>query len=138
MALIVGPALAGVLERRFQAHRRFLLAFGHLGAATAIVLMVAAGALGLGVAADAVLLVAFGLLISLQVICFALVRAAVPPDRVGRALSAMNISFFGGAAVLQAASGAAAAASGVGGALLVFAFALVVCTFAFLRLPGPR
>ncbi len=138
MALIVGPALAGVLERRFQAQRRFLLAFGHLGAAAAIVLMVAAGALGLGVAADAVLLVAFGLLISLQVICFALVRAAVPPDRVGRALSAMNISFFGGAAVLQAASGAAAAASGVGGALLVFAVALVVCTVAFLRLPGPR
>ena len=89
-------------------------------------------------AADALLLVAFGLLISLQVICFALVRAAVPPERVGRALSAMNMSFFGGAAVLQAASGMAAAWAGIGGALLVFAGALVACTLLFLRLPGPR
>lgn len=137
-ALIAGPALAGLLERRFQAHRRALLVAGHLGAAAAIALMVAGGALGWGVAADAMLLTAFGLLISLQVICFALVRAAVPPERAGRALSAMNMSFFGGAAVLQAASGGAAAAGGVGAALLVFAAALVVCTLAFLRIPGPR
>jgi len=137
-ALIAGPAIAGLLERRFQRHRRGLLVTGHLGAAVAILLMVAGGALGWGVAADAVLLAAFGLLISLQVICFALVRAAVPPDQVGRALSAMNMSFFGGAAVLQAASGAAAAAGGVGAALAVFAVALIACTLAFLRLPGPR
>ena len=137
-ALIAGPALAGMLERRFQRHRRGLLVLGHLGAAAAILLIVAGGALGWGVAADAVLLVAFGLLISLQVICFALVRVAVAPERVGRALSAMNISFFGGAAVLQAASGAAAAAGGVAAALLVFAAALVACTLLFLRLPGPR
>jgi predicted MFS family arabinose efflux permease len=138
VALIVGPALAGLLERRFQAQRRALLVVGHLGGAAMIGLIVLGGALGWGVAADAVLLAGFGLLISLQVICFALVRAAVPPERVGRALSAMNISFFGGAAVLQAASGAAAAAGGVGAALLVFAVALVACTLAFLRLPGPR
>ncbi len=137
-ALIAGPAIAGMLERRFQAHRRALLVGGHLGAAAAVVLMVLGGRLGWGAGADAVLLVAFGLMISLQVICFALVRAAVPPERVGRALSAMNISFFGGAAVLQAASGAAAAASGIGAALLVFAAALVACSLAFLRLPGPR
>jgi hypothetical protein len=40
--------------------------------------------------------------------------------------------------VLQAASGAAAAAGGIGAALMVFAVALVACTLAFLRLPGPR
>jgi predicted MFS family arabinose efflux permease len=137
-ALIAGPAIAGLLERRFQRHRRALLVVGHLGAAAAILLMVAGGALGWGVLADAVLLAAFGLLISLQVICFALVRAAVPAAQVGRALSAMNMSFFGGAAVLQAASGAAASAEGVGAALAVFAVALVACTLAFLRLPGPR
>ena len=137
-ALIAGPAMAGMLERRFQPIRRALLAAGHLGAAAAILLMVAGGALGWGVAADAVLLVAFGLLISLQVICFALVRAAVPPERAGRALSAMNMSFFGGAAVLQAASGVAAGWGGVGAALSVFAVALIACTLVFLRLPGPR
>nr|WP_248291555.1 MFS transporter [Neoroseomonas marina] len=138
LALIAGPAIAGILERRFQAHRRALLVGGHLGAALMVALMVAGGSLGWPVMADAVLLVAFGLMISLQVICFALVRAAVPPERVGRALSAMNVSFFGGAAVLQAASGAAAAWGGVGAALLVFAAALVICSLAFLRLPGPR
>jgi predicted MFS family arabinose efflux permease len=138
IALIIGPAVAGMLERRFQRHRRGMLVAGHLGAAAAIVLMVLGGALGWGVAADAVLLFAFGLLVSTQVICFALVRAAVPPDRVGRALSAMNVSFFGGAAVLQAVSGVAAASGGVAAALLVFAAALAACTLAFLRLPGPR
>ncbi len=138
VALIVGPVVAGVLERRVQRHRRALLAAGHLGAATAILLLVAGGHLGWGVATDAVLLFAFGLLVSSQVICFALVRAAVPPERVGRALSAMNFSFFGGAAVLQAASGVAAAAGGIGAALMVFAAALILCTLAFLRLPGPR
>ncbi|WP_198375363.1 MFS transporter [Neoroseomonas rubea] len=137
-ALIAGPAIAGLLERRFQAWRRGLLAAGHLGGAAAIVAMVAAGTAGLPVATDALLLVAFGLVISLQVICFALVRAAVPPERVGRALSAMNISFFGGAAVFQAASGFAAAWAGIGAALLVFAAGLVACTLLFLRLPGPR
>ncbi|GGJ31214.1 MFS transporter [Neoroseomonas lacus] len=138
IALIIGPAVAGMLERRFQRHRRGMLAAGQLGAAAAIVLIVAGGALGWGVAADALLLFAFGLLVSTQVICFALVRAAVPPERVGRALSAMNVSFFGGAAVLQAASGVAAASGGLAAALLVFAAALSVCTLAFLRLPGPR
>ncbi|MBP0462517.1 MFS transporter [Roseomonas sp. PWR1] len=137
-ALIAGPAIAGLLERRFQHRRRGLLVGGHLGGAAAIVAMVAAGAAGLPVVADALLLVAFGLVISFQVICFALVRAAVPPERVGRALSAMNISFFGGAAVFQAASGFAAAWAGIGAALLVFAAGLVACTLLFLRLPGPR
>ncbi|MEO3475203.1 MFS transporter [Roseomonas sp. CAU 1739] len=137
VALTVGPVVFGMLERRVQRHRRALLVGGHLGAAAAIGLLVAGGALGWGVAADAVLLFCFGLLVSSQVICFALVRAAVPPERVGRALSAMNISFFGGAAVLQAVSGLAASAGGLAAALLVFACALVVCTLVFLRLPGP-
>ena len=138
VALTIGPLLAGLLERRFQRHRRALLAAGHLGAAAMIMLLVVGGWRGWGVAADAVILVAFGLLISLQVICFALVRAAVPPERVGRALSAMNMSFFGGAAVLQAISGLAASAGGVAAALTVFAVALVGCTLVFLRVPGPR
>lgn len=138
VALTIGPLLAGLLERRFQRHRRALLAAGHLGAAAMIMLLVVGGWRGWGVAADAVILVAFGLLISLQVICFALVRAAVPPERVGRALSAMNMSFFGGAAVLQAVSGLAASAGGVAAALTVFAVALVGCTLVFLRVPGPR
>ena len=131
LALIAGPALAGALERRFPMHRRALLAFGHLGAADAVMLFVVGGPLGFSPLVDTALMVAFGLLISLQVLCFALVRSAVPPEQAGRALSAQNIFFFGGAAVLQAVSGFAAGFGGV-------AWALVICTTLFLRIPGPR
>ncbi len=138
LALIAGPALAGMLERRFPTHRRALLAVGHLGAAGVIVLLVLGGPLGFSVALDTALMVAFGLLISLQVLCFALVRSAVSPEESGRALSAQNIFFFGGAAIMQGVSGIAAGFGGVAAALLSFAAALIVCTLLFLRLPGPR
>jgi len=80
------------------------------------------------------LLALFGLLISTQVICFALVRAATPPERVGRALSAMNVAFFGGAAIMQAASGVAASMGGIGAALMTFAIAVLICSALFLML----
>ena len=85
-------------------------------------------------AADAVLLALFGLLISTQVICFALVRAATPPERVGRALSAMNVAFFGGAAIMQAASGVAASIGGIGAALMTFVVAVLICCIIFIML----
>lgn len=75
-----------------------------------------------------------GGVISFQMVTFGLVRAAVPPEQTGRALSAQNISFFGGAAVMQAVSGLAAAWGGVAAALASFAVALLVCTGAFLWL----
>lgn len=138
LALIAGPAIAGMLERRFPTHRRALLAFGHYGSAAVILLLVAGGPWGFTAAADTALMVAFGLLISFQILCFALVRSAVSPDQAGRALSAQNMFFFGGAAVMQGISGIAAGFGGIGAALLTFVVALVVCTTLFLRLPGPR
>lgn len=138
LALIAGPAIAGALERRFPQHRRALLAFGHFGAAAVIVALVAGDALAFPALIDTLLMVAFGLLISLQVLCFALVRASVPPEQSGRALSAMNMFFFGGAAVMQGVSGLAAGLGGIGWALLSFSVALVLCTLLFLRIPGPR
>ena len=134
IALIIGPLLAGILERRFQKHRGGILAGGHIGAVAAIALMVLGGALAWPVAADAVLLALFGLLISTQVICFALVRAATPPERVGRALSAMNVAFFGGAAIMQAASGVAASIGGIGAALMTFVVAVLICCIIFIML----
>jgi hypothetical protein len=83
---------------------------------------------------DAALLFAFGLVLSYQIVVFAQVRAAVPAEQTGRALSANNISFFGGAAVLQAVSGLAAGFGGVGAALLTFAVALLICTTGYLLL----
>jgi MFS family permease len=134
VALIIGPLLAGMLERRFQTHRGGILAGGHIGAVAAIALMVLGGALSWPVAADAVLLALFGLLISTQVICFALVRAATPPERVGRALSAMNVAFFGGAAIMQSASGLAASIGGIGAALMTFVVAVLISCIVFIML----
>ncbi|HYZ33323.1 MAG TPA: MFS transporter [Crenalkalicoccus sp.] len=144
-ALVVGPAIAGAVHRAVG-HPVALMAGSHFLVAGLILLLVAGGpggplaqALGLPMLPagfDAVLLVAFGLIIAFQVLAFSLVRAAVPPEQTGRALSAQNIAFFGGAAVLQAVSGAAAAAGGIGAALSVFAVALLLCTGGFLALRG--
>jgi len=83
---------------------------------------------------DAAVMVGIGLVISFQILVFALVRGAVPAEQTGRALSANNVAFFGGAAVLQALSGLAAAWGGTGAALASFGVALVVCSLGFLWL----
>ncbi len=142
-ALTVGPALAGVADR-LLGHRAALLAGSHALVALLVLLMVAGGPGGflsslLGLPAlppgfDAALLTLFGLVISFQVLVFPITRAAVPPEQTGRALSAVNMSFFGGAAVLQAVSGAAASLGGIAAALCSFAAALLLCTAGFLLL----
>jgi MFS family permease len=147
VALTIGPAVAGVVLKRVG-NAPALLATSHLGAAALILLIVAGGPGGpiptllglpvLPVAWDLVLLVGFGLVISFQVLGFSIVRGAVPPELTGRALSAANLSFFFGAAVLQGLSGLAAGWGGIEAALLTFAVALVVCTLAFLALRPRR
>lgn len=142
-ALVAGPAIAGAVHR-LVGRPAALLAGSHLAAAGLILLLAGGGPGGwlsglvgvpmLPVAFDAALLVAFGLIVAYQVLAFSLVRAAVPPEQTGRALSAMNMSFFGGAAAMQGISGVAAAAGGVGAALLSFAAALVLCSLGFLAL----
>ena len=137
LALIVGPALAGVLDRRLH-RRRAILAAGHLLAAGFLLALAAGGPQGplgpLSPAQDTALLLLFGLAISSQPLAFALTRAAVAPEQTGKALSAVNLSFFLGAAVLQPVSGAVASGWGIGGALAFLALALAGCTLAFLAL----
>ena len=141
LSLIAGPALAGVLDRRIG-HRRTLLAAGH-ALAGLFLLLVAGGAPGgwlsrlagvpmLPVAADTVLLFAFGMAISIQPLLFAMTRAAVPPDQAGKALSATNLSFFLGGAVLQAASGPVGASGGPGAAIAFFGAGVLAGTALFL------
>lgn len=133
--LVLGPALAGWVSARLGRQERLpaVLAAGNLGAALCILGLLAGGPLGTPAWVDAGLMAVFGLAISFQVLCFAMLRARVRPEESGRALSAMNMYFFGGAAVLQALSGLAFAAGGVGAALLTFAVALVVGTALFWR-----
>ena len=147
LALTVGPALAGIVLRR-SGQAALLLGGSHLAAAGLLLLVVAGGPEGLvsraiGVpvmppAYDTVLLVLFGLIISCQMIGFSLVRAAVPPEQAGRALSAANLSFFLGAAVLQALSGLMASWGGISAALTTFAVALVLSSVGFLVLHPRR
>ncbi len=140
VALTIGPALAGWVARHLG-RERALLAGSHYLAAGLLALLLLAGGGGGGMlpaagppGLDAALLVGFGLAIAFQVLAFPMVRAAVAPEQTGRALSAMNIAYFGGAAVLQAASGVAAALGGIGAAIASFILALLVCTTGFLLL----
>jgi MFS family permease len=147
VALTAGPALAGLAVRHLG-RAPLLLAGSHLAAAALILLVVAGGPGGWAARAivvpvmppawDVALLVGFGLMISFQVIAFSLVRSAVPPDQAGRALSAANLSFFLGAAVMQGVSGLMAGWGGPAAALATFAVGLVVCSVGFLLLHPRR
>lgn len=154
-ALTVGPALAGVVDRLLVRHRDALMAGSHVLVAMLIALLVLGGpggplaaAAGLPVlppSFDAAMLAGFGLVISFQVLIFPTTRALVAPEQTGRALSAVNMSFFGGAAAMQAVSGVAASVGGVAAALSSFAVALLVCSGGFIvlrqrvaRRPPPR
>jgi hypothetical protein len=127
---------------RVLGHRRLVLAVGHAAASACLLLVVAggpggwaSGAFGLAMLPagyDAALFFAFGLAIAVQPLVFAMTRAAVPPEQAGKALSAVNLSFFLGTAVLQAASGPVAAGWGVGAALFFLALANLACTALFL------
>ncbi|WP_424136667.1 MFS transporter [Roseomonas chloroacetimidivorans] len=136
-ALVFGPAFWGVVDRRFG-HRRLILLGGHLLAAISLALVALGGPGGpfgaLPPAWDAMTLLAFGLFISVQPLTFTLTRAVVPPEQVGKAMSAVNLSYFAGAAVLQAASGPVVLWAGIGAGLLFFAALLVVGTLLFLAL----
>jgi predicted MFS family arabinose efflux permease len=110
------------------------LVLGVIGGGPGGVLSAAAGLPMLPAAWDAVLFVLIGFIISFQLLTFDMVRTLVPPEATGRALSAQNISFFGGAAVMQVVSGVAAAWGGPVAALACFAVALLICTTGFVLL----
>ena len=131
ITVIVGPMLNGWLARVWP-HRVFLLAAGHIIAGLMLLAMVAGA--DLPPWWDVLTLSIFGLALCSQIIVFSLVRAAVPEAQTGRALSANNIAFFGGAAILQAMSGVAAGFGGTAAGLLTFAVALLVCTAGFVML----
>jgi predicted MFS family arabinose efflux permease len=145
VALVAGPAIAGLVHRAVG-RAALLLAGSHLAVAALLVVLVAGGPGGplawvlgqpmLPPAFDATVLTMFGLIISFQVLVFTLAREVVPMEQAGRALSAVNIGFFAGAAILQGVSGVAASVAGVGAALLTFALALLLCTGGFLLLRG--
>lgn len=143
LALIVGPVIYGLVDRRFG-HRRLILGVGHLIAAGALLLLSAGGpggwlsdALGIftfPVTYDISLLLLFGTGIAVQPLLFAMGRAAVESENTGKALSAVNLFFFSGAAILQSATGSVSKLSGIPGVLIFLGMILLVSTIGFLVL----
>jgi sugar phosphate permease len=141
LALIAGPVLMGMLDRSIG-HRREVLAATHSFAALLLALM-AAGAPDyplselLGVKAvpaqiDGVLFVLIGIAISTQPLLYGMTRQLVDAQNAGKALSAINLAFFLGAALMQSSTGVVATLYGLPAVLLFMAAALVAGTVVFL------
>ncbi|MGX5736364.1 MFS transporter [Bosea thiooxidans] len=136
LALVAGPMLYGFADRHFGG-RRLVLATTHLIAGAALLASAAGGpngllsnALGLPEIPPSFDVLAFLLLgaaLASQPLLFAMGRDAVPPQNAGKALAAINLSFFAGAAVLQSCTGPIAARFGVA-AVMIFVAAVLATT----------
>ncbi len=146
LALIAGPVLMGILDRSIG-HRREVLAAAHCFAALLLVLM-AAGAPQyplselLGVKAvpaqvDGALFVLIGVAISTQPLLYGMTRQLVDAQNAGKALSAINLAFFLGAALMQSTTGVVAAVYGLPAVLLFMAAVLIVGTVVFVAYTQP-
>jgi predicted MFS family arabinose efflux permease len=146
VALVVAPALSGILDRKLG-HRRVLLLVTQLLAAALFVVM-AMGAPGYPIATavgvvvmpasfDAVVLVSIGLLVCVQPLIYAMTRQVSAVENVGKAMSAVNLSFFLGTAVLQSVTSPIAAAWGLPSVLIAMAVFLTLCVVIFFVLTRP-
>lgn len=141
LAQIIGPICVGMLDRRFG-HRRTMVAVAHMLAALLLALM-AAGAphfpvsnlFGVAVMPsqyDLLLLILIGLATSAQPLIFGMTRQLVDAQNTGKALSAVNLAFFLGAALMQSTTAGVAALFGLPAVLLFMAAALLIGTALFL------
>ncbi|KJC46447.1 MFS transporter [Bradyrhizobium sp. LTSP857] len=141
LAMIAGPLCIGMIDRRLG-RRRELVASTHLVGAVLLALM-ALGAPHYTVAwlfgvpvmppqYDLVLFVLIGLATSAQPLLFGMSRQLVDAQVAGKALAAVNLAFFLGAALMQSITGAVAAFAGLPAVLLFMAAALVVGVMIFL------
>jgi MFS family permease len=141
LALIAGPVLMGILDRSIG-HRREVLAATHSFAALLLALM-AAGAPHyplselLGVKAvpariDGALFVLIGIAISTQPLLFGMTRQLAGAQNAGKALSAINLAFFLGAALMQSTTGVVATIFGLPAVLLFMAATSIIGTIVFL------
>lgn len=146
LALVLAPTLSGVLDRRLG-HRRGLLLGSQLLAAALFVLMAWGGpgqplsslfgVAVMPVSFDIGALVLIGLLVCVQPLIYAMTRQMVPSEHVGKALSAVNLSFFLGTAVMQSATSPIAAAFGLPVVLMAMAGMLTCGTVLFFVLTRP-
>ncbi|MDB5473002.1 MAG: transporter [Devosia sp.] len=114
--LIVVPMAVGLIDQKTK-RTNLLLVAGHLLAGAALLMLPLTSAAALPTLFDLALLVIFGIAISVQPLLFALGRQSVAPAHTGKALAAVNLSFFAGAAVIQMLSAPLAWLTGVGGVI---------------------
>ena len=117
LMLIVVPMVVGLVDRRTK-RTNFLLISGHLLASASLLLLALAGILGLSPLYDLGLLIVFGIAVSVQPLLFALGRNSVSPAHTGKALAAVNLAFFAGAALIQALSAAVVPLGGTAGVII--------------------
>jgi MFS family permease len=141
LAMIAGPVCVGMIDRRLG-RRRELVASTHLVGGLLLALM-ALGAphylismlFGVPVMPphyDLVLFVLIGLATSAQPLLFGMSRQLVDAQTAGKALAAINLAFFLGAALMQSITGAVAAFAGLPAVLLFMAAALLLGALVFL------
>lgn len=86
---------------------------------------------------DVVAFFVLGAALASQPLLFAMARVVVAPENVGKALAAVNLAFFAGAAILQSCTGPIAASFGIGAVMVFLAIVLIATTSAFAILTSP-
>lgn len=145
-AVVAGPALMGLLDRKLGRRRVQLLVTQLLAAALLVVMALGApdgplarafGVALMPVSFDAGLLVAIGLLVTVQPLIYAMTRQVVTGDNTGKAMSAVNLAFFLGTATMQSGTGLIASLWGLPAVLMAMAGFLAVCAAIFFILTRP-
>jgi predicted MFS family arabinose efflux permease len=145
-ALVAGPALMGLLDRKIG-HRRLQLLVTQLLAAGLLVVM-ALGAPGgplarafgialMPVSFDTGILVSIGLLVTVQPLIYAMTRQVVTGENTGKAMSAVNLAFFLGTATMQSGTGLIGSLWGLPTVLMAMGGFLAACSCIFFVLTRP-
>ncbi len=130
LVMIASPILFGWLDRRLP-DRAKAMGLIHLAGSVPLAILAAGG---LGRTADIAAMALVCLSLGSHVLLYAMTRALAEEASLGKALSAVNLAFFLGVAVLQPLSGVAADHAGIGGALGLYAVALAIGSIWFLAL----
>jgi MFS family permease len=144
ISMILGPAVMGQFDPANKARPAVITMFALATAATIGALAIFDG---LSVWLDVTLCTVLGFLSGFFILMYAEARSSYPPELTGRGLTALNMSFFLGAAVAQSLSGVIAAGAQQAGwnaidAVLVFLAAALlagtVCFFTLMRAAKPN
>ena len=144
ISMILGPAVAGHFDPGDKARPAIITTMALAIAATIGALAIFDG---FSLWLDAILCVVLGFLSGFFILIYAEARGSYPPELTGRGLTALNMSFFLGAAVAQSLSGVIAAGAQQAGwnaidaVLLFLAAALLagtVCFFTLIRSAKPH